>query len=271
MSLTRWIRARTITPSEPWRSNRRYVGSDWQVWSVTVTLTGFGGTPVPSNPFLCAVRLLSARDPCGGCESVSNMGSRVATRAKQGGRLTTYNYPILTNCVVAGNRQDGISGDIPTITNCTIAAHADRGISSFGPTVTNSIAYYNGSNADGVQIESNVPPTVTLTDVQNGWPGDGNIDAVPCFVEPGHWNENGTPEDANDDFWVQGDYHLRSQAGRRDPGSQSWVLDALTSPCIDAGNPGSDWTTEPAPNGGRINMGAYGGTAEASKSLSATP
>ncbi len=203
-----------------------------------------------------------------GCDIVSNMGGGIAMWAKQGGRITTYNYPTLTNCVIAGNRQDGISGDIPTIVNCTIAANAGRGISSFKPTITNSIIYYNSFDSDGVQIQSNVPPIVTFTNVQGGWPGDGNIDAAPCFVEPGYWNLNGTPEDVSDDFWIQGDYHLRSQAGRWDPASRSWVRDVLTSPCIDAGNPDSDWTAEPAPNGGRINMGAYGGTPQASMSLS---
>jgi hypothetical protein len=37
---------------------------------------------------------------------------------------------------------------------------------------------------------------------------------------------------------------------------------------IDAGDPGSEYCGELWPNGGRINMGAYGGTSEASMSLS---
>ena len=41
----------------------------------------------------------------------------------------------------------------------------------------------------------------------------------------------------------------------------------MHSPCIDVGDPRSDWLTEPRPNGGRINMGAYGGTAQASESI----
>ncbi len=48
--------------------------------------------------------------------------------------------------------------------------------------------------------------------------------------------------------------------------SGGWVYDTVTSPCIDAGNPGSPVGSEPLPNGNRINMGAYGGTATASKS-----
>ncbi len=59
--------------------------------------------------------------------------------------------------------------------------------------------------------------------------GVGNITAVPHFVDP-----------------AGGDFHL-----------QSW------SPCVDAGDPASSFTNEPGPNGGRINMGAYGNTPEA--------
>jgi hypothetical protein len=92
-------------------------------------------------------------------------------------------------------------------------------------------------------------------------------DENPRFADPGHWDPNGTPNDPNDDFWVDGDYHLKSQAGRWDPSSLKWVLDAVTSPCIDVGDPNTPVGLEPQPNGNRINMGAYGGTAEASKSF----
>jgi hypothetical protein len=90
---------------------------------------------------------------------------------------------------------------------------------------------------------------VTYSDVKGGWPGLGNIDSDPCFADP-----------------CNGDYHLKSQAGRWDANSESWVADGVSSPCIDAGNPGCPLGDEPAPNGNRRNMGAYGGTAEASKS-----
>ncbi len=95
-----------------------------------------------------------------------------------------------------------------------------------------------------------------------------SIDADPCFVSSGHWNLNGTPYDPYDDVWIDGDYHLISQAGRWDPDSQTWVIDDVTSSCVDAGDPNSPVGDEPQPNGGRINLGAYGGTAEASKSHS---
>jgi hypothetical protein len=39
-----------------------------------------------------------------------------------------------------------------------------------------------------------------------------------------------------------------------------------TQPIVDMGNPADDWSNEPDPNGGRINMGAYGNTVYAAKS-----
>lgn len=122
----------------------------------------------------------------------------------------------------------------------------------------------NGSNT--IWDDENSIITVSYSNVAGGWEGTGNIDEDPLFAAPGYWNSNGTPNDSNDDFWVDGDYHLKSQAGRYDPVTDSWVIDDQTSPCIDAGDPGSLIGDEPEPNGGIINMGAYGGTAEASLS-----
>ena len=79
--------------------------------------------------------------------------------------------------------------------------------------------------------------------------GAGNIDADPLFAEPN-----------------QCDYHLKSQAGRWDVITGQWTTDEVTSPCIDAGDPMSPIGLETFPNGGVINMGAYGGTSQASKS-----
>jgi hypothetical protein len=98
--------------------------------------------------------------------------------------------------------------------------------------------------------------------------------ADACFVDLGFWDANGAPEDATDDFWVQGDYHLRSEGWRWDRQSEQWTWDDVTSRCIDAGNPGSELAGEaltldvdPLNRCGqnlRINMGAYGGTSQAS-------
>jgi hypothetical protein len=83
-------------------------------------------------------------------------------------------------------------------------------------------------------------------------------------------NQNSEPDDPNA-IWIDGDYHLKSQAGRWERDGRSWVKDDVTSLCIDAGDVGAPVGREPFPNGGVVNMGAYGGTAEASKSYFGEP
>jgi len=79
--------------------------------------------------------------------------------------------------------------------------------------------------------------------------GEGNISADPLFANR-----------------AAKDYHLKSAEGRWDASASKWVRDDATSPCVDAGDPADDASAEPEPNGGQVNMGAYGGTSEASKS-----
>ena len=67
---------------------------------------------------------------------------------------------------------------------------------------------------------------------------------------------------------TNGDYHLKSQAGRWDAVGENWVIDGSTSLCIDTGDPASDWMAELWPHGKQINMGAFGGTPQASMSTS---
>ena len=184
------------------------------------------------------------------CRIALNAGPGVKMWPKASGRVTIYNQPTITNCVIAANNGPGISGGIPALTNCTIVANLQHGIGSLSPTVSNCLIYYNGNGSDTAQIESSLP-TVTYSGVQGGWPGEGNIDVDPCFADP----ENG-------------DYHLKSEAGRWDTSGRTWVRDDVTSPAIDTGKPDSDWSAELWPNGKRVNMGAYGGTPQASMSLS---
>ena len=71
------------------------------------------------------------------------------------------------------------------------------------------------------------------------------------------------------------DYHLQSERGRYLPDADDpnapglWVLDEVTSPGIDAGDAGIDASEEPSPNGGIVNIGAYGHTEYASRSMQA--
>ena len=188
-------------------------------------------------------------------------------------------YMELSHCIFTGNHSASggtvdSHGRLTRISQCTFAGNRGE------PSTIN--AGYNVEMTqcivrDGPDWCATWPPDVappvmvTYSNVEGGYAGEGNFDADPCFVDPGYWDANDTPDDPNDDVWVGGDYHLKSQAGHWDGESESWVFDDVTSPCIDAGDPNAPIDAEPFPNGGYANLGAYGGTAEASRSYFGEP
>jgi len=209
----------------------------------------------------------AARPTISNCTFVRN-----ASRDMGGGmHIARGSMPVVTNCVFTQNYAwagGGISNysykgySRPTVANCTIADNdapygpamacdSDHRLYPTTVTMVNCIAR-NGPNWLWNNDRSTI--NVTYSDVQGGWPGVGNINADPCFADPNN-----------------GDYHLKSQAGRWDANEGRWMIDEVTSLCIDAGDPASPIGLEPFPNGGIINMGAYGGTAEASKSYFGKP
>jgi predicted outer membrane repeat protein len=202
----------------------------------------------------------------------------------------------LINCFITGNQAIGLFGGgilcrgKVTLSNCTVfgnRAVVEGGGIYFeiqGRKISNSILYGNmalraSEIAQGPHGAAGCRPELIIIthsivgsdsnaiDFPHCYNGEW-LHTDPLFAQPGYWDPNGIIDDPNDDFWVEGDYHLKSQAGRWDPNSGSWVIDDITSPCIDAGDPNSPVAFEPFPNGGIINMGAYGGTSEASKSPS---
>jgi len=208
---------------------------------------------------------------CGRSTTVISNCLFEANRANFGAGICNYDSSLtLTACTFNGNSGAGLgcySVDYPSIvnaTNCILWDGQQTGsIAISGPGSTIRISFCD------VREE-----TAGLHDAYEGvlW-GDGNIIEVdPCFVSPGYWVDRRTARDnSRDDVWIDGDFHLKSQAGRWEPNSKSWVKDTATSPCIDAGDPNSPVGDEPFPNGGRINMGVYGGTAEASRSYFGEP
>ena len=158
----------------------------------------------------------------------------------------------ISNCTIWGNKGGRSAGGLGcwhgssvTVTNSTIWENTspigrEIEVRDFGSTL--NIAY---SNVAGGQNVVSVEGGSVLN-----W-GEGNIVTNPFLADP------------NND-----DYHLKSQTGRWEPNSQSWIQDDVTSPCIDAGDLNSDWKAELWPHGMRANMGAYSGTLQASRSLS---
>ncbi len=187
------------------------------------------------------------------------VGNDITTFGQGGGGVYLKNSPVeFTNNTVSGNRSKtspcGIAVDNTTgltIKNCTIWENGPyREISIIGAgSVTVSYC-----DVKGGQSWVYVDPGCKLN-----W-GPGNLDNDPLFANPGSWDAFGT-------VWTNGDYHLKSQAGRFVPDSGWVTTDTVTSLCIDGGDPLSDYSLEPLPNDGRINIGAYGNTPEASKTF----
>ena len=92
--------------------------------------------------------------------------------------------------------------------------------------------------------------TPTYSCVQHVLEGDGVgcIHSDPLFADP-----NG------------GDYHLMSTGGRYVPDYTDWARDIQSSPCIGMGDPNSTLGDQLGQYSNRVNMGAYGATAHASR------
>jgi hypothetical protein len=130
-----------------------------------------------------------------------------------GGGLSSWECnPNVVNCVVSGNSAGenggGASGEYgnPTLTNCTITenlANNGGGIYYDEALVTvNNCILWGDSPQEIVGIGT---LSVTFSDVEGGWEGEGNMDENPCFVP----------------FPIRGFEHILRP----------------NSPCIDAGDP----------------------------------
>ncbi len=192
--------------------------------------------------------------------------------------------PTIAHCLIVGNRVTSPVGAAiscqnsqAVLSNCTIADNyagpegAVLMLIDSDVTVLNSILW-NDRMANEILATGTSDPNIQYCGVRDSWPDWGNIHTDPLFACPGVWIDPDNPDRISgpadpEAILMGGDYHLTSQAGRWDPDATIWVQDEVTSPCIDAGLPRSPVGPEPAPNGARINMGAYGGTPQASKTL----
>ena len=242
-----------------------------------------GGFGTPLN---AGGGLSNCDGPIVNCRITGNSGARYGT----GGGLYDCDGDII-NCLIADNNLEwygrygaGLSGCDANIINCTIAynlgqsgsGRMNSNLYDCDGLIRNCIIWGQGVDDAGIRSSEAV---VEYSNVMGGYEGEGNIDVEPMFADV-----------------ANGDYHLESAAGRWDPNSGGWVYDGVTSGCIDGGAPGGywddvtphdphdsnyvndpsddiwvvevDWCGEYWPHGGRINMGAYGGTGEASMSLS---
>jgi len=150
-------------------------------------------------------------------------------------------------CLLPLSAQGGMNNCDGDIINCTIVdnnAGQGGGLRRCDGKTINCVLWSNTPD----QIFEGTPPVYScIQDWALG--GMGNISTDPLFANAG-----------------ADDYHLQSAAGRWDPIGGQWLLDGVTSRCIDAGNPGEEMGQEPVSVSNlRINLGAYGKTSQASK------
>jgi len=255
--------------------------NDWEIVESTVIrgFVQFAGTEDAN----CVLIGFSIKDPYDGGVYGNGTGAAIShcviSGNSPGGIAIVDCYGTISNCLITDNTNCvGCGGPLlpaifecsGLIKNCTIANNAS-GISISADkslTMENCIIYNNGGSP--IEVPSGSALDISYCDLQGGlegitgggtvnW-GLGNIDAYPYFV------------DATNE-----DYRLRSEGWQWSKylihGSH-WTYDYVSSGCIDAGNPGSPLGDElltipddPDHIWGenlRINMGAFGGTVQAS-------
>lgn len=250
------------------------------VYSNTATVFGGGIDCSYSSPSITGNRVYSNSAPYGGGIMCSYSTARVTgntiylnTASVEGGGIDCSHLSpsssgnTITGNVIADNTTAGPGGGVccasssASIASNTISGNGAMyggGVYCNGSavTLTNSIVVFS-STGGGVHLEAGNTPTIRYCNVYGNTLGsyvgmtdvtgaNGNLSVDPLFADRG-----------------ARDFRLMSQGGRwNDTG---WVVDALNSPCIDAGDPASAFDLEPALNGGRINMGYDGNTLYASK------
>ncbi len=208
-----------------------------------ILLTDSNGTNITNMRMLCnggATSGVTANSSSGtvirGCE-IKNGGYDGVTLSG------SANCTVEQTLICSSRRGVLISNgsDAALVKNTTIMDNRDSGIvlsSISGANIRNNIVVNNGKInwKWGIQAESGTVQNLSLTyndvwdnreNYGNCAPGAGSLMVDPLLA--------GGCSDA----------HLQSG-----------------SPCIDAGDPGDSAGNEPAPNGGRINLGSYGGTSD---------
>ena len=175
--------------------------------------------------------------------------------------------PTVSDCEISQNNYDGLqlTSSAATITRCRILSNTNRGIycSEYSGTIQNCVIAKNGGY--GLYCQSSSASIINCTIVSNTtygiygafaqvkncivWDNTNDLHSCTATYSCIEDQDSGTGVIHGDPLFVDtdnDDYHL-------------WYA----SPCIDAGDPNSVYTNEPNGGGGRIDMGAYGNTAEA--------
>lgn len=161
-----------------------------------------------------------------GCLIAGNVGGDIANGAPgtggtggAGGLLVDNGRALVTNCTIVdnfgGTRGAGgvaVAATEATLTNCLIWGNDGGGL-----------------NRDHIEVLLGDPPVVTFSDVEESWPGEGNLDVDPMFTDS-----------------LNGDYSLACGSPLIDQG----IVDAPAQSVTDL--PGN-----PRAIGDAVDLGAY--------------
>jgi len=158
-----------------------------------------------------------------------------------------WDWLMMTNCVLAGNTAQDAGGGMynvwisPRLLHCTLSSNTatSSGGAMFNdeaasPILLNCILW-NDLPDEIANLDGTSNPDVTFSDIQGGYPGEGNISVDPLFVDA-----------------ANGDFHLLQASPCVDAGR---YIDYFTSDF--EGDPrGYDGTAEPRGDGSDYDMGA---------------
>ncbi len=163
-----------------------------------------------------------------------------------------------------GDPTNNINGFQTIVKNNIIIDNTSFGIDNQQPAIHSFISDYNDIYGN---ISGNYNNVTSITDIYSQPKLASKLVDIYNNVLNPNWQNAVLTGNFKGDLGAneaKDEYHLKSQFGRWD--GMQWVADLITSPCIDEGDPAYNYSNEPTPNGGRLNIGAYGNTIEASKS-----
>ena len=217
--------------------NCTFIGNSARVWG-----GGVSGDAALTN---CTFSGNSAGEAGGallGCGTLINCIFSGNSAGEIGGAMYSYCYSCegkMINCTFTGNSAGEYGGAMflgdesdRQLLNCILWANT----APEGPQIAVDAVYAYGLAISYCNIQDGITCIYGHSDVQ--W-GEGNIDADPCFVEPGYWDANSV--------WVEGDYHLLMDSVCINAGDLNYV----------AGPNETDLDGNPRVIGGRVDMGVY--------------
>ena len=199
--------------------------------------------------------------------------------------ICEFANPTIRNCIVVNNKANYGGGieyyqSDSLLLNCTIvnnhSFYSGGGVYAVlsNVTIRNCIIWHNtlddpeANHGPQIALESDSIASVSYCDIENGTESISTIASTLNWLQGNIDNDpNFASFDTNTESYTW-DFRLQSQFGRWDNNANQWLTDDVTSQCIDAGDPNSNWAQELWPHGGKINIGAYGGTPQASMSAS---